>query len=38
MKIRNAQETLLGRNGWLSGVRTGLVDYDSLVYFSPYVE
>ena len=29
---------VLGRNGWLNQVRFGLVDYDSLVYFSHYDE
>jgi hypothetical protein len=34
----NSGRNVLGRNGWLNKVRLGLVDYDSLVYLSPYDE
>jgi len=34
----NFTRNVLGRNGWLNRVRLGLVDYDSVVYLSPYDE
>jgi hypothetical protein len=28
--------SVLGRNGWLNRLRIGLIDYDSMLYLSPY--
>ena len=34
----NLRRNLLGRKGWLQKVRLAVVDYDSILYLSPYNE
>jgi hypothetical protein len=37
-KYPGLQRNLLGRQGWLRNLKLGLIDYDNLLYLSPYDE
>jgi len=35
-KYPNLPRNLLGRNGWIRKLRLGIVDYDNMIFLSPY--
>jgi hypothetical protein len=37
-EIENLPRNLLGREGWLQLVRLAIIDYDEVLYISPYNE
>jgi hypothetical protein len=37
-KFSGHERNLLGRRGWLRNLRLAVVDYESLIYLSPYDE